>query len=409
MFISTYRRAGLLAFVSALVGLGLVGRAYGQSVDYGSLEQLYGEPVTTSATGSPQKVSEVPANMEIITQDQIRRSGADNIPDILNFATGIDLRRYGFASADLAVRGLNQPWNPRLLVLINGRQVYSDDYDYVPWQALPVQLDEIRQIEIVKGPNSALFGFNAVSGVINIITYDPLYDSINTVTARTGSQKLREGDGVVTVRTDTAGVRFSAGGYMANEFYDTPKYAFPIAQPVQGAISADGKWQPIPGTVFGLSASDVYSANTGLNSSARFNNEYDHINSVRLNASTDTDFGVLGLDVYRNENIFVSPRLLPLPGQVASAIAQASDWDEVIYVVRATDLLRVNDANTLRFGLEYRNNSLETDSFGLASGGIANGRIGDELFFRVDDVELADHVQSRADQCGAARLSDAQP
>jgi iron complex outermembrane receptor protein len=63
-------------------------RTSAQSVDYGALEQLFGEPVTTSATGKPQKASEVPANMEIITQEDIRRSGADNIPDILQFITG---------------------------------------------------------------------------------------------------------------------------------------------------------------------------------------------------------------------------------------------------------------------------------------------------------------------------------
>ena len=105
--------------------------ARAQSVDHGALEQLFGEPVTTSATGKPQKVSEVPANMEIITQEDIRRSGADNIPDILQFITGMDVRRFGFGETSVAVRGLNRAMNARLLVLVNGRQVYQDDYGYV--------------------------------------------------------------------------------------------------------------------------------------------------------------------------------------------------------------------------------------------------------------------------------------
>jgi outer membrane receptor for ferrienterochelin and colicins len=155
--------------------------SHAQSIDYGSLEQLFGESVTTSATGSPQRATEVPANMEIITADEIRRSGADNIPDILQFIAGVDVRRYGFAQAEVSVRGYNQQFSPRLLVLINGRQVYLDDYGHTAWQSLPVQLDEIRQIEVVKGPNSALFGFNAVGGVINIITYDPLLDSTSAL------------------------------------------------------------------------------------------------------------------------------------------------------------------------------------------------------------------------------------
>jgi iron complex outermembrane receptor protein len=65
-----------------------------------------------------------------------------------------------------------------LLVLLNGQQVYLDDLGRTQWYTLPVELDEIRQIEIVKGPNTALFGFNAASGVINIITYDPAHESI---------------------------------------------------------------------------------------------------------------------------------------------------------------------------------------------------------------------------------------
>src|SRR5471032_1700683 len=83
-----------MAAAMALAGLWPI-PANAQSMDYGSLEKLFGEAVTTSATGSPQRASDVPANMEIITADDIRRSGADNIPDILQFVAGVDVRRYG--------------------------------------------------------------------------------------------------------------------------------------------------------------------------------------------------------------------------------------------------------------------------------------------------------------------------
>jgi len=173
-----------IAAVSAACIVAAVSRVQAQTIDYGALEHLFGEPVTTSATGSPQREADVPANMEIISADEIRRSGADNIPDILQFVAGVDVRRYGIADAEVSVRGYNQQFSPRLLVLINGRQVYLDDYSHTAWQSLPVQIDEIRQIEVVKGPNSALFGFNAAGGVINIITFDPLLDSTNAATIR---------------------------------------------------------------------------------------------------------------------------------------------------------------------------------------------------------------------------------
>jgi len=98
-------------------------RAHGQSVDYGGFEQLLGEPVTTPAPGRPRRMSEVPANTEIITADDIGRSGADNIPDILEFIAGFDVRRHGFAAVDVGVGGYNETSNPRLLVLLNGQQV----------------------------------------------------------------------------------------------------------------------------------------------------------------------------------------------------------------------------------------------------------------------------------------------
>ena len=123
-----------------------------QGLDYSQMEQLFGEPVTTSVTGKPQRVSDAAANVTIITADDIRRSGADNLPDILNFVAGLDVRRYGFAAADVAVRGYNEPSNPRLLVLLNGQQVYLDDLGRTQWYTIPVQLPEIRQIEVIKGP-----------------------------------------------------------------------------------------------------------------------------------------------------------------------------------------------------------------------------------------------------------------
>ena len=168
----------LLSTVCAAVLLAGV-PAQAQTVNYGGLQEMFGEAVTTSATGKPQRESEVPATMEIITADDIRRSGATNLPTILSRLSGVDVWNYGPTSSDVSIRGYSQPYSPRQLVLINGRQVYLDTYGYTAWQTLPIDISEIRQIEVVKGPNTALFGFNAASGVINIITFNPLYDNVN--------------------------------------------------------------------------------------------------------------------------------------------------------------------------------------------------------------------------------------
>src|SRR6185503_240308 len=91
--------------------------------------------------------------------------------------------------ADVGIRGYNETSNPRLLVLLNGQQVYLDDLGRTQWYTLPVTIPEIKQIEVVRGPNTALLGFNAASGVINIVTYDPLHDApINVATTSIGTQ-----------------------------------------------------------------------------------------------------------------------------------------------------------------------------------------------------------------------------
>jgi len=212
-----------LTLAAAVLTMARIAAAHAQSVDYQGLEQLFGEPVTTSVTGKPQRVADAPANIEIITQDDIRRSGATNIPDVLAFVTGMDVRGYAPGAADVGIRGYNQSANSRLMVLINGRQVYMVDYGRILWASLPVEMDEIRQIEVIKGPNSALYGFNAVGGVINIITYDPTKEKINAATVRGGTQDYASGSVVGTAASgDTAGIRLSAGGFQARNFAPGP-------------------------------------------------------------------------------------------------------------------------------------------------------------------------------------------
>ena len=350
--------AKAVAYAACLTaGLAASTAVQAQSVDYGALEQLFGEPITTSVTGKPQRASDAPADLVILTQDDIRRSGADNIPDILRFVTGIDVRTYGLADHDVAIRGYNQPGNPRLLVLVNGRQVYLDDYGYVAWNTIPVQLDEIRQIEVIKGPNSALYGFNAASGVINIITTDPLKDNTNAVTVRTGTQNLAEASVVSTVHpSDTVGIRLSAGGFTAREFSGSGLNAFDSAdrlQPRNGTFNLEGSWQARPNIRITAKGGVVDSQT----SEAEFEGSYVaaryRIDTVRLGVSADTTIGLLAFDVYRNQARVNYNTPLEL-----------IDLTNTVYVAKISDLIKVDPDNTIRLGLEYRNNTANGEALG---------------------------------------------
>ncbi len=337
-----------------------------QSIDYAGFEGLFGEPITTSATGKPQRMSEVPANMEIITADDIRRSGADNIPDILQFVAGINVRRYGFAAVDVGIRGYNETSNPRLLVLLNGQQVYLDDLGRTQWYTLPVTLEEIRQIEIVKGPNTALFGFNAVSGVINIITYDPSRESVNSATLRGGTQGYLSLSAVGTGRiADVGGVRVAADGFRAQEYRatDVAPGDLPFRQsPQRGSVSFDARGQAAPNVQVFASAAAVDTRIWEATSSPYYGTNSERTNWARVGLAADTRFGLVNFSVYRNELLYV--------------FNGASEWENIndtVIVVQASDLVKLNADHTIRFGLDYRNNAATSDA-------VLAGKVGYQVY-----------------------------
>nr|WP_321983071.1 TonB-dependent receptor [uncultured Lichenicoccus sp.] len=358
------RTPGSIAFTLSCI-LVAAAPAHAQAVNYDDLEQLLGEAVTTSATGKLQRVSEVPANMVIITAEDIRRSGADNIPDILQFVAGLNVRRYGFAAADVGVRGYNETSNPRLLVLVNGQQVYLDDLGRTQWYTLPVQLGEIRQIEVIKGPSTALYGFNAASGVINIITYDPLYDTVDTATARVGTQDYKALSAVGTVPIAAIGaVRVSIDGFRASEFNPVTVYPDDLlyrSSPERGDVNIDGRLRIASGVELFASGAVVNTRVWEATASPYYGTDYQRTNWSRLGASADERFGLLGLSVYRNELRYSY-----------DGFTEREDLHDTVYVVQASDVVKLASSQTIRFGLDYRNN-IATSSDVLA------GRVGYEV------------------------------
>jgi iron complex outermembrane receptor protein len=332
--------------------LAVTHQAYAQEVDYGSLEQIFGEPVTTSATGSPQKASQVPANMEIITAETIRRSGATNIPEILRFVAGIDVRNYGALDSDVSIRGYSQAFNPRLLVLINGRQVYLDDYSYVAWQSLPVQLINIRQIEIVKGPASALFGFNAVAGVINIITFDPLEDKTNTISLGTGSDGTLIGSLVSTLNDPgKGGVTVSLGGLRTREYSVdtlTPANGPYYTTPHNGSYSIDGRYKPTPLTELTLELTGSNANANTENSSYFYDGTEERDQSIKTSVAIDSSLGIITVLGYINNT---KTRFYQI-----NNVGLNTDLSNQVDVLQVNDLFETRNNHAFRIAFEYRDN-----------------------------------------------------
>ncbi len=134
-----------------------------------SIEELMNVKVTT-ASRRPQKLTEIPSAVFVITQDDIRRSGATNIPDALRMAPGVQVERVGTDKWAVSIRGFNGLFDNKLQVLMDGRSVYSPLFSGVLWEQLDTLMEDIERIEVIRGPAAVSWGSNAVNGVINIIT-----------------------------------------------------------------------------------------------------------------------------------------------------------------------------------------------------------------------------------------------
>lgn len=157
-----------------------------------SLEDLMNMQVTSVAKRE-QKVSQAGAAVFVITQEDIRRSGATNIPDLLRLAPGVDVAQIDANLWAISIRGFNDQHGDKVLVLIDGLSVYSPSFSGVFWDAIDVPLEDIERIEVIRGPGGTVWGANAVNGVINVITKNSADTQGGLVTLGTGSERTADG------------------------------------------------------------------------------------------------------------------------------------------------------------------------------------------------------------------------
>tara|TARA_R110002124_G_scaffold233406_1_gene398780 strand:- start:161459 stop:163438 length:1980 start_codon:yes stop_codon:yes gene_type:complete len=337
---------------TALCALGLATAAtsaHAQSIDYGIMQDMFGEAVTTSANGSPQRSSDVPLDMTIITSEEIARYPAREIPDILRHYAGISVHQNTSSEYSVGIRGYNTASNERILVLVNGRQVFEDYFGLVNWSAIPVELNEIRQIEIVRGPNTALFGFNATSGVVNIITMNPLHDDIDVLEASTGLNGYMNASGVYTFQNgDDFGLRLSAGGFTADEDENNTHASVTSLHDAAHArnYNADLSLQLNKNTQLRIEASHAITDENILDPyDAGYGRDSENM-GIRSNLSSDTEYGIIEANIYRNA--------------IEACYNGATNdffFENDVFVAQLSDTFKIGTSHTLRIAGEYRNNA----------------------------------------------------
>ncbi|HTR35709.1 MAG TPA: TonB-dependent receptor [Bryobacteraceae bacterium] len=185
-------RCRWLALSSCAVLCALVQSAGARDLTDATLEDLMNMQVT-SVSKREQKVSHAGAAIFVITQEDIRRSGVTNIPDLLRMAPGVDVARIDSNKWAISIRGFNDQHADKVLVLIDGRSVYSPSFSGVFWDSQDVPLEDIDRIEVIRGPGGTVWGANAMNGVINIITKNSADTQGGLVTAGTGSERTADG------------------------------------------------------------------------------------------------------------------------------------------------------------------------------------------------------------------------
>ena len=247
------RRGWSLRLICPLLALVICnsGRSYGQeavaSASPGALKKLSLEQLmdieVTSVAREAEPYSQAPAAIDVITNDEIRRSGATSIPEALRLADNLDVAQKTSHDWAISARGFNTDLGNKLLVMIDGRVVYSPLFSGVFWNVQDYLLEDIDRIEVISGPGGTLWGANAVNGVINITTKSAK-DTQGLYVEGGGGSMLRDFTGVrygVTLAPDVYlrvyGKYFDRG----NEDYSNSKPAADSWRMGQGGFRLDAK------------------------------------------------------------------------------------------------------------------------------------------------------------------------
>ena len=185
MIRATVARAVLLLTLSCASGPAFAQSSDTDKLKSSSLEDLTQMQVSVrSFARRSEDMEKTPAAVYVITSEQIEQSAAISIPDLLRMVPGVQVAQINAYTWAVTARGFNNQFADRLLVLVDGRTIYSEIFYGVNWDEIDLPLSTIDRIEVVRGPGAAVWGTNAVNGVINIITKPARHTFGATITVR---------------------------------------------------------------------------------------------------------------------------------------------------------------------------------------------------------------------------------
>lgn len=183
------RHTGPACWPAALLGV-LLASGTGARAEISEADFLDDLPVVLSVSRLSQPVNEAPAAVTVIDRDMITASGFRDIPDLLRLVPGFSVAYTRENTWAVGYHGMADAFSRRFQVLVDGRSIYSAAYGAVNWGELPLSIDDIERIEVVRGPNAATYGANAFLAVINVITKDPAQTQGSFAALQAGEQGM---------------------------------------------------------------------------------------------------------------------------------------------------------------------------------------------------------------------------
>ena len=287
--------AGLLAALLVPAAAQTVQELQGMSI--GQLQSLD----VTSVTKNREALSDAPAAIYVITQDAIHRSGAQSLPEILRLAPNLEVDQIGSSRYVITARGFSgnipdQNFSNQLLVLIDGRTVYTPLYSGVYWDVQDVVPEDIERIEVISGPGATLWGANAVNGVINIITKNAsdtegglldvsVGNFVQSATLQYGGRVADDLAYRVYVRDYLGGDSEDAKGASAHDRWSKPQGGFRLDWTPSGADSVTLQGDAYSGAENQPGSPD--NDMTGQNLVARWNHDWSDGSSLQVQSYYD--------------------------------------------------------------------------------------------------------------------------
>lgn len=192
------------------------------------------EELVMTASRYLQPISQSPSTITVITAEEIRESGVTTIPDILRRVPGMEVMQVSVAEFNVGIRGENKLLSNKILVMIDGRTVQEDFQDHTFWTAFPIVLEEIEQIELIRGPGSSIWGANAFNGVVNIITKKPEDTPVISLSAAAGEESMSMGSLIHSSRAGNMEYKLSIGYHRADTFDGRDEAALGVNVPEPG-------------------------------------------------------------------------------------------------------------------------------------------------------------------------------